>query len=121
MLTDLRIWDGERLLNADTLVLAGGLIRAVCNKADLPGMPNLPIASALPLPGCTAVPGLIDAHVHMVLNPDDKSPPAADFVPDLQPMQARAAAMVKAGITTARDLGGGAWRELALRDAITRG
>ena len=68
-----------------------------------------------------ALPGLIDAHVHMVLDPDDKAPPAADFLPALDGMKSRAAAMVRAGITTARDLGGGAWRELELRDAIDSG
>jgi imidazolonepropionase-like amidohydrolase len=36
-------------------------------------------------------------------------------------MLARAGEMVRAGITTARDLGAGEWRELALRDAIARG
>ncbi|MCB1683680.1 MAG: amidohydrolase family protein, partial [Pseudomonadales bacterium] len=121
MLTDLRIWDGERLLAADTLIITGSRIRAVCAKADLAGMPEVCAAAVIALPGCTALPGLIDAHVHMVLDPDDSSPPAADFLPDLAAMRTRAAAMVRAGITTARDLGGGAWRELILRDAIGRG
>jgi len=75
-------------------------------------------------PGSVAVPGLIDAHVHMDLDPL-LGKPDDQFVPsrsdrDLR-MVGRAAAMVRAGITTARDLGGGEWRELALRDAIARG
>jgi len=36
-------------------------------------------------------------------------------------MAERAAAMVSAGITTARDLGGGGWHELTLRDRIASG
>ena len=36
-------------------------------------------------------------------------------------MMERAAAMVRAGITTARDLGGGAWLELGIRDRIAAG
>jgi len=71
-----------------------------------------------------AIPGLIDAHVHMDLDPHLRSPDdqftASRVDRDLR-MVARAADMVRAGITTARDLGGGEWRELALRDAIARG
>jgi imidazolonepropionase-like amidohydrolase len=63
---------------------------------------------------------LIDAHVHLELNPDDKGPPQPGQDPNLL-MAERAHAMLMAGITTARDLGGGAWREIALRDAINRG
>ena len=74
--------------------------------------------------GSVAIPGLIDGHVHMDLDPGLLSPDE-QFAPtrrdrDLR-MVARAAAMVRAGITTARDLGAGEWRELALRDAIARG
>jgi len=77
---------------------------------------DLPAASVL-------VPGLIDAHVHLDLDPA-LAKPGDQFVParrdrDLR-MIARAAAMVRAGITTARDLGAGEWREIALRDAIAR-
>jgi imidazolonepropionase-like amidohydrolase len=70
------------------------------------------------------IPGLIDAHVHLDLDPY-RMAPAEQFEAsrsdrDLR-MIARAGAMVRAGITTARDLGAGEWRELALRDAIGRG
>jgi len=81
------------------------------------------IAVRLPA-GAVAVPGLIDAHVHLDLDPaiarpDDQLVPSRTDR-DLR-MIARAAAMVRAGITTARDLGAGDGRELALRDAIARG
>jgi imidazolonepropionase-like amidohydrolase len=70
------------------------------------------------------MPGLIDAHVHLDLDPGIGAP-AEQLAPsradrDLR-MIARARAMVRAGITTARDLGAGEWSELALRDAIARG
>ena len=75
-------------------------------------------------PGAVVIPGLIDAHVHLDLDPHLLAP-AAQFEAsrddrDLR-MIARAGAMVRAGITTARDLGAGEWRELTLRDAIARG
>lgn len=116
ILTDLQIWDGERLLDADTITIRGDRIHNVGTREGLAGEPQ-----SISCGGATAVPGLIDAHVHLVLNPEHRSPPAADFDPPMQAMQLRATQMVRAGITTARDLGGGAWRELALRDAIAAG
>jgi imidazolonepropionase-like amidohydrolase len=70
------------------------------------------------------MPGLIDAHVHMCLNPDLRDPLMQDK-PDkeelLEQMTRRAQDMLRVGITTARDLGGGQWLELELRDQINRG
>ena len=75
--------------------------------------------------GFTALPGLIDAHVHMTLDPATKEAAAQaersarDVAGEAE---VRAGEMVRAGITTARDLGGGAAHlELALRDRIERG
>ena len=118
VLTDLRIWDGERIHEADALVIDAGVIEALCPSNTL-GAADARLA--ISLKGATAMPGLIDAHVHMVLEPGRSSPPSVDERPDLIAMQERAAQMVAAGITTARDLGGGAWMELELRDQIHRG
>lgn len=71
--------------------------------------------------GLFAIPGLIDAHVHMCLNPDVKDPHRQTDPDDEQIKQEirdRAAAMLRAGITTARDLGGGEYLELEIRDEI---
>ncbi len=60
----------------------------------------------------------------MTLDPELGSPGEQLRIPHdrlLEQMEARALAMVRAGITTARDLGGGAWLEIALRDRIARG
>lgn len=69
----------------------------------------------------TVLPGLIDCHVHISLDPTIFS--AAQQLEVSRErvwagMQQRALAMVQAGITTARDLGGGEWLEIALRDRI---
>jgi imidazolonepropionase-like amidohydrolase len=72
----------------------------------------------------TALPGLIDAHVHLTLDPEIGSAREQDAVPREERerrMAARAARMLRAGITTARDLGGGEGLELALRDRIAAG
>jgi len=76
------------------------------------------------LPGRVLVPGLIDAHVHLELDPDLKTPAEQLAVPEetlLFAMQRRARDMLFAGITTARDCGGGRHREHRLRARIDAG
>lgn len=76
------------------------------------------------LPGRVLVPGLIDAHVHLELDPALRTPADQLAVPEdtlLEAMKARARAMLFAGITTARDCGGGRHREHALRAQIDAG
>ncbi|MBK79451.1 MAG: amidohydrolase [Gammaproteobacteria bacterium] len=110
------VWDGERLLDADGLRLAGGRITHVGR-----GLRPQPDDRLVDGGGAFALPGLIDAHVHLELDPAQSAPPAADAPRDLDAMAARAGAMVRAGITTARDLGGGQGAELILRDRIAAG
>jgi len=76
------------------------------------------------LAGRAIVPGLIDAHVHLELDPELRTPAEQLAVPEearVRAMAARAEAMLAAGITTARDCGGGAHREHRLRDSISAG
>ncbi|XOV83780.1 MAG: amidohydrolase family protein [bacterium] len=115
-LTDLTIWDGNQRVDADTVQLRAGRITFVGARADA-DLSRQTISGA----GLTLIPGLIDAHVHLELNPDEKDPPQQTLATVLPYMRARAAKMAAAGITTARDLGGGAWFELALRDEIAQG
>jgi imidazolonepropionase-like amidohydrolase len=118
----LRIWDGrgEGYLDAaDAIRIEGRRITAVGRGRELSSG-----AEVRELDGATALPGLIDAHVHLTLDPEVGSVaeqlerPQGEIV---QQMQVRATAMLRAGITTARDLGGGAWLELELRDRIAQG
>jgi imidazolonepropionase-like amidohydrolase len=112
-LTNIRIWDGVGLVDADTIRVEGQRIAAIGARTDLAGD-----ADVIDCQGATAIPGLIDAHVHLELNPDHHKPPEKTDLGQRPLMVERAAAMVRAGITTARDLGGGAWLELELRDRI---
>lgn len=121
-LTGARIWDGtapRTAAEAADVVIEGGRIAAL---GPLPEGKTIP-GWSLPA-GAVAIPGLIDAHVHMDLDPHLLAPDdqfkASRVDRDLR-MIGRARAMVQAGITTARDLGGGEWRELSLRDAVARG
>ena len=116
LLTDLRIWDGEGFAEADSLRLQGPRIAAVGE-----GLRPEPGDAVMSCSGATAIPGLMDAHVHLELDPERGAPPGPEEPRDRDAMAARAAAMVRAGITTARDLGGGVWAELELRDRIAAG
>jgi len=116
VLRNLRIWDGDRVIPADCLRLRGSAIDAVGE-----GLSSRDADSVIDCAGATAVPGLTDAHVHLELDPQHSRPPAADAPRNPEQMAARAQAMAEAGITTARDLGGGMWLELELRDRIAAG
>jgi imidazolonepropionase-like amidohydrolase len=76
------------------------------------------------LEGRTLLPGLINAHCHVMM---DAGPDPITTVARLSVAQAVLKAartcerMLKAGITTARDLGGYQYAELALRDAFAAG
>ena len=112
---NIRLWDGlgDDYSDADSIAVEGETITAVGH-----GLGGEDCG------GLTVVPGLIDAHVHMVLDPALRSLDAQLAEPadvSREKMRQRAAAMVRAGITTARDLGGGAWLELELRDRIEAG
>jgi len=73
--------------------------------------------------GCTLLPGLIDAHIHITL-PADANPMEGLNEPDAL-IALRAAQNAKstlaAGFTTVRDLGAKNFIDLALRDAIKTG
>jgi len=70
-----------------------------------------------------SIPGLIDCHVHMALDPLEGVEAQNRISPKerRQAMFRRAETMVRCGITTARDLGGADWEALELRDQIAAG
>lgn len=117
LLCGLSIWDGHGSIDADAILIHGSQIAAVGTAAKLRrrGLQERNCQ------GLWATPGLIDAHVHMELNHEDRQPPKDSQAADYEAMCARARRMVQAGITTARDLGGGSWTELRLRNAIRHG
>jgi imidazolonepropionase-like amidohydrolase len=76
------------------------------------------------LEGRVLLPGLINAHCHVMMNagPDplgylQTTAPAVTVLAGAK----RCEQMLRAGITSARDLGGHEWGELALRDAFAAG
>lgn len=133
LVTGVFLWDGRserRSRDPVALRVRDGRIDAigpaVLGPKPVPGtrLGAEPVFSFRPEDGATAIPGLIDAHVHLTLDPSIRN--AADQISQSPQvlwdgMVLRAEAMVRAGITTARDLGGGKWRELELRDRIDAG
>ncbi len=119
-LKNLNIWNGSAESidsGIDAVVIEDGRFTFVGSSEEVD-------KDARDMGGLTMIPGLIDAHVHLCLNPDLKDPlaqdkPAAEQL--LDEMAVRAKEMLSAGITTARDLGGGQWLELEIRDRINRG
>ena len=61
-------------------------------------------------------------HIHLCLDPSEKDPMKQESNKEKlrASMISRAESMVKAGITTARDLGGGRHQELLIRDLIKK-
>lgn len=113
-----RIWDGVAAdyLGIGAVAVENGVIVAVDENADGDEVRDMS--------GLTLVPGLIDAHVHMTLDPALRTPDEQLAATDdeiRRGMIWRAEEMVRAGITTARDLGGGKWLEIDLRDRISAG
>ena len=113
---NLNIWDGESSSQRQgPLVVSNGIF--VSESAD-------PDDQIRDMRGLFAIPGLIDAHVHMCLDPELKDPlqqtaPGKEKI--AKDIRKRASMMVRAGITAARDLGGGEYLELKVRDEIAAG
>ena len=118
-LINAKIWDGisDTLHPADAIEVDHGKVVQL-------GSSTTAVGDVLDCSGLTLIPGLIDAHVHMCLDPDVKDPLSQDKPTDdeiKRQIAERAQGMLLAGITTARDLGGGKWLELEVRDQINRG
>ncbi len=113
-LAGLRIWDGvsdELRPGLETLHVAGERIAGGASSDE----------ERSEFSGAVAIPGLCDAHVHIALDPARREALQDASSDPLDAMAARASAMLAAGITTARDLGGPEFGALELRDRITRG
>lgn len=125
-----RIWDGvgDRASSGPRcIVVEEGRIARIEPDAE-PGRAadteSVGATTQIDLSGHFLMPGLIDAHVHMGLDPAIKTPAeqlAVSADERRARMDERAWAMAAAGITTARDLGWGDYSELDLRDRIARG
>jgi imidazolonepropionase-like amidohydrolase len=110
---NLPIKDATLVIEKDKIQVVGG-----------PEVAYAPDAMVVDLPGCTIVPGFVDAHVHITMPPVGDS--AALLRNEPRALTAlrsatHAEVTLMSGITTIRDMGGPDGVDLVLRDAIASG
>jgi imidazolonepropionase-like amidohydrolase len=119
-----RLIDGQGADAVDdgAIVMDGGNISWVGTAGDLPADP--PGESTIErFPGCTLLPGFVDAHTHFTLFADGRSYQDMAAEPDGIMLLAgvrNASAHLSAGVTTARDNGSRGANGFLLREAINR-
>ncbi len=113
--------DGSVTQNA-VIVVKGDRIEQVGTGARIPDG-----ARMIDLSAYTVLPGLIDSHTHILLQPEDEvgAPPVVVKSQAFRTVQGVAAAKLdlEAGFTTLRDVDseGAGFADVAIRDAINRG
>ncbi|MEZ4482440.1 MAG: amidohydrolase family protein [Dehalococcoidia bacterium] len=112
-----RVWDGVAVSTVEAdVVVDGAVIGAVGSGASAP--------QTIDVSGATILPGLIEAHAHLCFNAQrdwrqvyDADTPGRMMVR----MAGNAQSMLRAGITTVRDLGAPTALAVELRDALRAG
>ncbi len=109
-----------KVLDDQTLVIQGDKITAVGPSASIT-VPNG--AQRIELGNATVLPGLIDVHVHLTANASDEGYNGLTVTPAREGINgvANAKKTLEAGFTSARNVGAGAFSDVALRDAINQG
>lgn len=84
---------------------------------------NPGVDDTLDLAGMTVIPGLMDLHIHILFDAGNNPEASLKAPQSYLVLQAatRARAMLEAGITTTRDLGGYEYLEMSLKRAIAEG
>jgi imidazolonepropionase-like amidohydrolase len=108
-----------KLLADQTLVIEDGKIVSAGAAAEA----KIPAdALRIELPNATVLPGLIDAHTHLTMDPKFGYETLAISVPREALIGAKnARATLMAGFTTVRNVGASGYADVALRDAINAG
>ena len=108
-----------KLLSDQALVIENGKIVSSGPAADAKIAAD---AARIELPNATILPGLIDAHTHITMEPHFGYETLAISVPREALIGAKnARATLLAGFTTVRNVGAGNFTDVALRDAINAG
>lgn len=109
-----------KTLSRQAIVIENGKIVSVGPAADIRTTPR---DKVIDLPGATVLPGLIDAHTHLTMDPQDMGYESLGIsVPREALIGAKNARItLLAGFTTVRNVGASAYTDVALRDAINAG
>jgi imidazolonepropionase-like amidohydrolase len=120
-----RVFDGETMHEGWIVVVQGERITAAGSVADVPIPAS---ARAIELEGSTLLPGLIDAHTHLLLHPYDEASWDAQVLTESRAERVARAVVharrtLEAGFTTIRDLGteGAGYDDVGIARAIARG
>ena len=106
---------GPALIDDAVVIVSGGRIEAAGPATSVPIDPDDAVIDLRP---CTVLPGLIDAHVHLMgQNPAHAHPGPIEYRAIRSAAQAKA--LLEAGFTTVRDLG--SQTSVALKRAIDEG
>jgi len=117
-----RVFDGIGSVPRQAAIrISRGRIAAVGAREEVGGGPDTRV---IDVAGKFVMPGMIDCHVHLTSHagPDSEMRRLKDLVP-LQALRgaANAAAILRAGFTTVRDLSAPGYANIAIRDAIDQG
>lgn len=125
LLTPARIFDGEQLREGWAVLVRGEKIEAVGAASDVKAPSE---AKIIELPGTTLMPGLIEAHSHVLLHPYSETPWNDQVAREhLSLRVARATNHLRdtllAGFTAIRDLGteGAEYADVGLKQAVQQG
>jgi imidazolonepropionase-like amidohydrolase len=124
-----RVFDGMEMHSGWQVLVEGQRITAVGPAAEMPQFADpSPAVRHIPLPGATLMPGLIEAHSHLLLHPYDETSWNDQVLREsVAERVARATVHARetllAGFTTTRDLGseGAGYADVGLKQAIERG
>jgi imidazolonepropionase-like amidohydrolase len=107
-----------RLVKDPVVVIVDGRITSVGTKSSRPAAPNG--ASRIDLGRLTLLPGLIDMHTHLSVNPRYEAYSALQFTDSFWAAQgaANARAMLEHGFTTVRNIGSKGFADVGLKQAI---
>jgi imidazolonepropionase-like amidohydrolase len=105
-----------KLLANQTIVIEGDRIVSVGGSAPAG-------AKVIDLPGATVLPGMIDVHTHLTMDPQDHGLQSLTLSVPRQALKGAKNARVTllAGFTTVRNVGAYSYADVALRDAVNAG
>ena len=120
-----RVFDGVSMHDGWAVVVLGDRIESAGPAAELKAAAE---AKVIELPAMTLLPGLVEAHSHILLHPYIEASWSDQVARESEALRvARATnslrATLLAGFTTIRDLGteGAGWADVGLRQAVERG